>query len=158
MAYCNLEDVAGEAQRKQPYSGTTTPTTSQVQKYIDGIAAEIDLAIRMAGYVLPITDSGALKYLARLNAVGSAAAAERATVGRGNPEMMGKDTLYGVLWAEYQLGLKRLEKPGSLGNITMDKNVPGSLWTDHLLDGTEEGYSHGGPWFTRDGVEKTPGV
>jgi hypothetical protein len=155
VAYCNLEDVSGEAQRKQPYSGTTTPTSLQVQKYIDGIAAEMDMAIQKAGYALPITEARALAYLGRVNAVGAASASERATVGRGVPEGMGKDTLYGALWAEYQKMLAKLEKIGSLGNAPMDSGDPASLWTDHNLDGSEEGYSEGGPWFTRDGVERT---
>lgn len=154
MAYCNLEDVSGEAQRKQPYSGTTQPTSLQVQKYIDGVAAAMDMALQRAGYTLPVTDQDALTYLSRVNAVGAAAAAERATVGHGNPDGMGKDTLYGALWNEYQLMMKGLEKAGSLGNIPMDSGSPASLWTDHILDGSEEGYSEGGPWFNRIGVER----
>lgn len=152
VAYCNFEDVSGEAQRVQPFSATTKPTSMQVQTIIDGVAAKIDLAIHIAGYVLPIMDESTLRYLSRVNAIGAAAATERASIGRGSPEAFGKDTLYNALWTEFNAELKFIMQPGSLGDLPQlaDTGSPASLWTDHILDGSDPNYSSGGPWFTRD--------
>lgn len=76
MAYCTITDLQ-LFNSKRTYSATTTPTTAQVNSIIDQVAAEIDMALSIQGYTVPVTTPTAMtNFLKFLNALGAAAYTE----------------------------------------------------------------------------------
>ena len=70
MAYATLGDVNALA-AKRIFSATSIPSASQVAKYLDFAAAEIDALLAADGYALPVptTASIGLLFLNRVNAI-----------------------------------------------------------------------------------------
>jgi hypothetical protein len=70
MAYCTTAEV--QSLTGLTFSGTSRPTTTEVDEFVSDVAAELDGVLQAAGYTLPITDSDALNLLGRYNKFGSA--------------------------------------------------------------------------------------
>lgn len=106
MAYCTITHVQGH-NPKRTYSATSTPTTTQVQEFIDRIANEIDVVLGGRGFTVPVTSPTELaNFLIQVNAYGAAALAEDAmfpetTVPGATPHSVS-------LWSKYQAALKYL--------------------------------------------------
>lgn len=64
MAYATHADIeAAVAGRSYAFGSTSKPTDAQVDTYCDQISQELDGYLEQAGYVVPVTDTGALKLL-----------------------------------------------------------------------------------------------
>ena len=114
MSYCTLADVKG-INSKRTYSATTTPTTAQIEDYIDQIAAEMDTVLEGRGLTVPVTTPAAfLKFLVHLNALGASSMAEKAMF----PETQGlvSTSSAAVLWKQYREGLDYL----AAGNLSSE--------------------------------------
>lgn len=72
LAYCNLADVEGETGFK--YDAETQPSRTEAREIIITVAAEIDGALEVAGYTIPIatSETRALMMLKRFNILGAA--------------------------------------------------------------------------------------
>lgn len=72
-AYATASDVA-ELNRARVFTASSRPTASEVGRYLDLTAAELDGIIREHGYALPVatTATSALMLLAHGNALGAA--------------------------------------------------------------------------------------
>lgn len=73
-SYCDLEDVEGHT--GYHYDGTTQPTNAKAMQIILDISAELDGALKAAGYTLPIPDTATMS-LRLLKHYASMAAAYR---------------------------------------------------------------------------------
>lgn len=78
MAYASIPDVQALA-AKRTFTATSVPSASQVAKFLDIAAAELDSILSADGYSLPVptTASIALLALNSLNALGAWAQVEK---------------------------------------------------------------------------------
>lgn len=125
MAYCTITEVEA-LNAKRTYSASTTPTSTQVETYIDLIAAEIDIVLSRKGYSVPVTTPDAfVNALKLVNAVGAAAMAEQAMF----PEAVEKGMTphSAVLQKKYDELLAKIEA-GEWTGVTQAQAV-GSFYT-----------------------------
>lgn len=108
-SYGSVQGVeAVNAHRIGGYSYATVPTVGQVDAFLADGYAKINVALAIAGYTVPVTDTAATCYdcLARLNNLFAAACAEQATaVSTGGPESEARSA---VLFQQYRDELKEL--------------------------------------------------
>jgi len=97
------------------YTSSTTPTNTAVGVWLSQGCAKLNLAIKRAGYVTPITSAAAPEVydvLTRLNDLYGAACAEQATnISTAGP---GEETRSEKLWKEFDAGLSDLLNGGDL--------------------------------------------
>lgn len=109
MAYAALTDVQA-VNPTRTYSGSTTPTSAQVEAFIDDIAAEMDVILAGRGLTTPITTpADLLAHLVHVNAVGAAARAEFAMFPEADESPAGSPQ-GSRLWGQYQEYLRALRK------------------------------------------------
>lgn len=143
MAYCTITNVQGLNPKRPTYSGSTTPTSTQVEQFIDDIAAEIDSILEGRSYTTPVTagttSAKFLEWLEALNARGAAALAEQAQF----PELAGQLGGTGAgsqYWKQYREGLAYLKNgaiPG--GSSGDDLALPFSFMSDNYASDEEPG-------------------
>jgi len=71
-----IEGLIGDLVASRTFSATTIPTTTEVEAFIDDIAAQINVALEQAGYTVPVataTNAAAHAYLVSVNSMGAAA-------------------------------------------------------------------------------------
>lgn len=76
MAYCGIEAVEARNPVRGQYTRSTKPNASQVVRFINEIAGEIDMALINAGYAVPVATVGLASsvavFLESANAAGAA--------------------------------------------------------------------------------------
>lgn len=133
MSYCTTTEVAG-LNPKRTYSATSTPSLTQIQEFIDRIAAEIDTVLRGRGLTPPATAPAELvTYLKQLNTLGAGAMTEQAMFPEATGQMSA--TSAQVLWRQYRDGLEYL-KTGPLAS-TEGAALPFSFASDQSGSTTE---------------------
>lgn len=108
MSYATTVTVQG-AMAKFVISGSTQPTSTQVQAMIDGIAAEINSHLASVGYTVPVTTPDYfLAYLGELNTWGAVASVLKSMF----PSATGPaETPAYAFWEKrYQAGLTDIDK------------------------------------------------
>lgn len=109
MAYAAIADVRA-INPKRTYDASSTPTATQVEGFIDDIAAEIDVILAGRGLTTPITEpADFLAHLVHVNAVGAAARAEFAMFPEADESPAGSPQ-GSRLWGQYQEYLRALRK------------------------------------------------
>ena len=135
MSYCTMTDVRG-FKHKRTYDATSTPTETQVTEFIEKIAGEIDTILEGRGLSVPVTESTAfVAFLEQLNAVGSAALAERAMFPEASG-MMGGVSAASMHWKQYSDGIKWLTT-GNLPTGTTAEALPFSFFGQNKANDTE---------------------
>lgn len=110
--YCTIDDVNAYVPQA-PFSGTSVPSSVQVEKFIASVARRIDASIEGLGYTVPVVSgTNALALLRETNAWGALGLAQTvretgvkvATNDRGQP--------FDNLWtAKFEQFMKRLANP-----------------------------------------------
>tara|TARA_Y100000310_G_scaffold294449_1_gene324920 strand:- start:79 stop:591 length:513 start_codon:yes stop_codon:yes gene_type:complete len=90
-----VEGLAGDVVASRDFTGSTVPTTTQVELYLDQIAARLNAMLKAAGYTVPVVtgdDPEAFTWLAMANNAGASAKVLEMFPGgsysRNNPEAM----------------------------------------------------------------------
>lgn len=118
MGYCAVEDVVA-LNPKRTYNSSSTPTSTQLETFIDFIGAQIDVILMSLGYSGTVTAPAEfVTVLKFLNALGAGALAEHAMF----PETTEKGSTphAAVLQTQYEKGLARLKA----GEIPYDLAKP----------------------------------
>jgi len=132
MAYATVDDVK-RLNKYREYTATSEVSYSDVESYLDWIAAEIDSKLSRAGYNVPITGTEALKILKLVNALGAAAMAEDAQfMGTQDP---GQSRHGEILWQQYHERLNKIVngeiylRDASLTNELEKRPAGKALWS-----------------------------
>lgn len=146
MSYCTAADIeAMNAQRKQTFGAATTPTLTQVNDFIDEIAAEIDAILSAAGASVPV--SPASDYLKLINKMGAAAMVEAAKQMEGVEE---STEARNYRQKRYDRMLDMLAKNPELSGATITTGQAGSVGS--RSDATSD-YSNPNMTFQGDGTD-----
>lgn len=153
--YCVPSDVSDLIQPMKPFSDggvgsppITSPTATAVTGFITKITAEINVFLAAAGYILPITGTNNLVYLKLVCSVGAAYLAE---AGRTGESSLDESSRAKILRDTYRAYLKDFIKmPGLLDGSVSNPDIPVSMSSLRIVDGSDPNYSNNDPVVTRD--------
>ncbi len=108
MAYCTVSDVQARC-KKFTISGTSKPTETEVEGFIDQCAAELDGITATLGYTTPVTGTESLKLLKKANADGAAFYTYNAAFSAVSPNASTLGAEYQEEWKHFLSMLRRGE-------------------------------------------------
>ena len=152
-----VERLVGDAVEGRSFSGSTVPTTTQVEAELDAVASDLNRELEAAGYTVPVDSSDyptAYEFLTAANNYGAAARVLGIMpTGSYNPgiEEMGPNRAQ-----MYEHHLKHALKMITKGKLKAGRDLSPFEWvsTGSRLD--DDGYVKQ-PLFTRD-MTDYPGV
>jgi len=137
MAYgtvAEVEALVGDLVESRVFGASTIPTLAQVTAFLVSVAAELDVELKSAGYVVPVdiaVDPEAYAFLKTVNAYGAcllalASLPAEAELTEGQEGLRTRAQTFNVL---YQRALKRIKErtfPATSANLKMTQMFAGS--------------------------------